>query len=94
MGERAIKREKRTYCVLTFSTTTAAMAMECFCQEHGVPGRLIPIPTAITAGCGLAWRMLPEEFSALKPKLGGVSGRKLDLGELKIECEDIVTLEL
>lgn len=48
-------REKRLRLIVTFSSTTAAMAAEKHCIEAGVPGRLIPVPTQITAGCGLAW---------------------------------------
>lgn len=42
-------------CVVTFPSTTGAMAMEQACKKAGVPGRLIPIPRSITAGCGLCW---------------------------------------
>ena len=42
-------------CVVTFSSTTGAMAMEQACKAVGVPGRLIPVPRSITAGCGLCW---------------------------------------
>ena len=31
------------------------MAMEKVCKERNVPGRLIPVPRAISAGCGLSW---------------------------------------
>ena len=41
--------------VITFYTTTAAMAMERLCKEQGADGRLIPVPGSITADCGLAW---------------------------------------
>lgn len=55
-------RQKKPYMVLTFSTTTAAMSMEKKCREKQIPGRLIPVPREITAGCGLAWRMTIEEY--------------------------------
>lgn len=55
-------REKKLYQILTFSTTTAAIFMEKQCKEAGIPGRLIPVPRQITAGCGLAWRMTVEEY--------------------------------
>ena len=42
-------------CVVTFPSTTGAMAMEAACMDSGTPGRLIPIPRSITAGCGLCW---------------------------------------
>ena len=48
--------------ILTFKTTTAAMAMEKKCGEDKIPGRLIPLPGEISAGCGLSWRILPEEY--------------------------------
>lgn len=48
-------RAKELRCVITFSTTTAAMAMEAACKKRGLPGRLIPVPRSITAGCGLCW---------------------------------------
>ncbi|WP_455581475.1 DUF3343 domain-containing protein [Dysosmobacter sp.] len=48
-------REKAEKCVVTFATTTAAMEMEAACAKAGVPGRLIPVPRTITAGCGLCW---------------------------------------
>jgi hypothetical protein len=48
-------RKKEWKVVVTFETTTSAMGMEKFCKEKGFPGRLIPVPRQITAGCGLAW---------------------------------------
>lgn len=53
-------REKRLRVILTFPTTAAAMAMERACMERNVPGRLIPVPREITAGCGMAWSAPPE----------------------------------
>lgn len=41
--------------IITFDTTTDAMAMEDFSKHSDVSGRLIPIPNQISAGCGLAW---------------------------------------
>ena len=48
-------REKEFRVIITFATTTDAMAMESYCTSHGVPGRLIPVPSAISAGCGMCW---------------------------------------
>ena len=56
-------RAKRPYIVLSFRTTVEAMAWEKHCQDSGIPGRLIPLPREISAGCGLAWRMLPEDWA-------------------------------
>ena len=48
-------REKEFRVIMTFPTTTDAMAMESYCQSHDVAGRLIPVPSAISAGCGMCW---------------------------------------
>ena len=47
--------KKREQLIVTFYTTTDAMAMERLCKEHGVAGRIIPLPGEISAHCGLAW---------------------------------------
>ena len=47
--------QKREKVVITFHTTTDAMAMESYCLSHDVAGRLIPVPSAISAGCGMCW---------------------------------------
>lgn len=69
--------------VLTFQTTTDAMAFELACKNADLPGRLIPVPVAIHAQCGLAWLIGPEEKDRL---LAGIKelGLKYDqLVELK-----------
>ena len=48
-------RKKELKLVVTFHTTADAMAMEKACKAEEVPGRLIPVPRVISAGCGLAW---------------------------------------
>ena len=58
-------RAKQPTLIITFSTTAAAMRMEQFCGEEGLPGRLIPVPREITAGCGLAWKAEPEQEEAV-----------------------------
>ena len=39
-------RKKVMKLVVTFHTTSDAMAMEKVCKERNVPGRLIPVPSA------------------------------------------------
>lgn len=51
---------KKPTLVVTFPTTTAALAWERRCQALGIPGRIIPVPVTVTADCGLAWAMPPE----------------------------------
>lgn len=77
-------RKKKKYVILTFATTTAAMATEKKCSSGQIPGRLIPLPGEISAGCGLAWRMLPEEYECFREQL-------MELGQ---EFQQIVELEL
>ena len=55
-------RVKKEFTVLAFATTAAAMRTEQYCWAEGIPGRLIPLPEEVSAGCGIAWRMLPEEW--------------------------------
>ena len=50
-----VMREKSPRIVVTFATTSDAMAMEAAAREHGIPGRIIPVPSEIDAGCGLSW---------------------------------------
>ena len=52
--------QKKAKVVITFHTTTDAMAMESLCKEQGFNGRLIPVPGAISADCGLAWCAEPQ----------------------------------
>ena len=44
-------RKKELKLVVTFHTTADAMAMEKACKAEEVPGRLIPVPRVISAGC-------------------------------------------
>ena len=62
-------RIKKTYVVLSFHTTLEAMEWEKQCAECGVPGRIIPLPREISAGCGLAWRMEPAEYEQKKEQI-------------------------
>ena len=49
-------REKQMQCVVTFKTTTQAMAFEEISKKAALTGRLIPLPREIAAGCGLSWK--------------------------------------
>ena len=62
-------RAKKPTLVITFATTTQAMAAEKFCQQNGLPGRIIPVPREITAGCGLSWKADPADQEALENAL-------------------------
>ena len=58
-------RVKKPTLVITFNTTTQAMAVEKYCLEKGLPGRIIPVPREITAGCGLSWKAAPADREVL-----------------------------
>lgn len=53
-------RPKELQCLVTFKTTTEAMAFEKAAKLSELKGRLIPIPSILSSGCGLAWRENPE----------------------------------
>ena len=57
-------RTKERRLIVAFYTTHDAMAFEDYCLSRGAAGRLIPLPREISAGCGLALRMLPEDYAA------------------------------
>lgn len=59
-------RAKQLKLIVTFHTTTSAMAMEKACNAAGIPGRLIPVPREITAGCGMSWKAEPSDRAALE----------------------------
>ena len=61
--------QKKLCLVVTFEATAAAMAAEKYCLEKGVPGRLIPVPREITAGCGLAWKAEADQEEAVTAAL-------------------------
>jgi hypothetical protein len=62
-------RPKELQCVVTFQTTTVAMAFEEAAKAAGLSGRLIPLPRAIAAGCGLAWREDPKDRALIEKLL-------------------------
>ena len=58
-------RLKEDCVVITFASTTDAMAAELFFNKKALRGRLIPVPTSITAGCGMAWKAPAEDRDVL-----------------------------
>ena len=43
--------------IVSFDSTFDVMECEQLCLDAGVPGRIMPLPGSITAGCGLCWAM-------------------------------------
>ena len=77
-------RKKELKLVVTFHTTADAMAMEKACKEQGADGRLIPVPRAISAGCGLAWCAGLEHRKALKEIMNSIGVEEEDMHECMV----------
>ena len=65
-------------------TTAAAMALEVFCHANAVPGRLIPVPREISAGCGMCWSAPPEARTAVEQAVNDTGITAQGLYELVI----------
>ena len=61
-------RKRVPKVVVAFASTGDAMAVEAAARAGGVPGRMIPVPQTVSAGCGLA---SAEERDALVQALEG-----------------------
>ncbi|MDY2777926.1 MAG: DUF3343 domain-containing protein [Collinsella sp.] len=57
--------------VASFPSTHDAMLAEVLCAEARVPGRIIPLPVQIDAGCGLAWKMPREARESFEAAMAG-----------------------
>lgn len=77
-------KKKELKLVVTFHTTADAMAMEKACKEHGVPGRIIPVPRAISAGCGLAWCAELDEREQISDVMKQVGIQEEDMHECMV----------
>ena len=77
-------RKKEMKLIVTFYTTSEAMEMEQACRERGAPGRLVPVPKAISAGCGLAWCAGLECREALQAVMQEVGIRKESMQECMV----------
>ena len=77
-------RKKELKLVVTFHTTADAMAMEKACKEHNVPGRIIPVPRAISAGCGLAWCAELDEKEQISDIMKQVGIQEEDMHECMV----------
>lgn len=52
--------------MIAFRSTHDAMKFEDACRKAEVPGRLIPLPREISAGCGLSWSAPPDEEKRMR----------------------------
>ena len=56
--DKNLAREKKKRLIITFETNTAPLKLDIKGKACGIPGRTIPLPSVISAGCGLAWECL------------------------------------
>lgn len=78
-------RQKMPKTVITFATTSDAMAFEAASRDdaEALPGRIIPVPSEISAGCGLSWAAPVEQRDVL---FAGIESKGLSYeGEYTIE---------
>ncbi len=77
-------RKKELRLVITFHTTTEAMAMEKACKQAKTPGRLIPVPREISAGCGLAWCAGLDDREAVRKVMDNIGVQEQDMHEVMV----------
>ena len=78
-------RAKEPCYVISFHTTADAIDFQKKAGSIGFPGRLIPLPRAISAGCGMAWKLTKKEAPEQMQEL---------LASFAIEYEDLHELHL
>jgi Putative Se/S carrier protein-like len=54
-------RPEREFVVFLFASTHDAMTAETAVASAGIPGRSIPRPATLGAGCGIALRVAPAD---------------------------------
>ena len=58
-------RKKEPCYLITFVSTADAILFEKKATAAHLPGRLIPLPPVISAGCGMAWKIKKQEVDNL-----------------------------
>lgn len=77
-------RAKTDTLIITFNSTSSAMAAEKHFVSKELPGRLIPLPSEMSAGCGLAWKAPVNTRELLRH----------ELDEAGIDWDVIMTIKL
>ena len=77
--------ENNKYIIISFNTTTDAMAFEKFCIENKIGGKLISVPKEIDSGCGLAWE--------IKIEIKKLNEIKDMVNNNNLKCDKIVVFE-
>ena len=89
--------ENNKYIIISFNTTTDAMAFEKFCIGNKIAGKLISVPKEIESGCGLAWEI---KISYDEVNNANTDIDNKELNEIKdmvssnnLKCDNIVVFE-
>ena len=69
---------------LKLKTLSVTMAMEKGCKKQGAPGRLIPVPREISAGCGLAWCAELGERELVRKVMDDIGVQEQDMHEVMV----------
>lgn len=60
-------REKTSHAVVAFDNMSDAMAFDATSKQHSdLPGRIIPVPREVDAGCGMSWAAPIEQRAELE----------------------------
>ena len=90
--------ENNKYIIISFNTTTDAMAFEKFCIGNKIGGKLISVPKEIDAGCGLAWEIEINYNNAKNDNIENLEMSKLNevkemVNRNNLKCDKIVVFE-
>ena len=87
--------ENNKFIIISFNTTTDAMAFEKFCIGNKIGGKLISVPKEIDSGCGLAWEI---KINYDETNNVNIENKKLDeikdlVNNNNLKCDKIVVFE-
>lgn len=71
------------YDIITFSSTHLAIATEQRLLMAGLAVRIIPVPTQVTADCGLALRFSISDYAGIRTLMEGIPG----IAFYSVQCE-------
>lgn len=64
---------EQVFIIVAFESTHDAIKSETLTGRAGIASRLIPIPPEVSAGCGLALRILPDDEPTVRQILTGAN---------------------
>ena len=70
--------------IVSFHTTADAMDTDALASHHRLPGRLMPVPRALSAGCGIAYAVPVAAREGLLRMLSEAGIEPQDCGVLDV----------